>query len=151
MHTFSGKFIKNAQLVCKYWLYKWIKSCYIFLITSYRMTKRVEMEKDVSKRKNMPVLVWVWLQYVALDPDTFSSSSIFPDRKQSYNKPNLSKDFFDLFAALTSFEGFPACGELENFKSTWRLVKIAFAMFICWWRLILTGVFFIPAYSKWAR
>ena len=149
-------FTKNAQLVCKYWLYKWIKSCYIFPITSYRMTKRVEMEKDVSKRKNTPVFVWVWLQYVALNPDslvtdTFGSSSIFSNRKQSYNKPNLSKHFFWSVCCLNLVR------RLSCWRWTWEFqvdVKVGedcFRDVYLFMRLILTGFFFIPAYSKWAR
>ncbi len=42
----------------------------------------------------------------------------FFDRKQSFNKTEPSQRFLDLFAVLTSLKGFPAGGEVENFKST---------------------------------
>ena len=53
---------------------------------------------------------------MALDPDTFSSSSIFSDRKQSYNKPNLSKDFFDPFAVLITKTFLPCHGNGSRFS-----------------------------------
>ncbi len=65
------------------------------------------------------------LQYVALNPDSPWSGHFrfivhFSDRKQSFNKTEPFQRFFDLFAVLTSLEGFPAGSFVENFKSTWR-------------------------------
>ncbi len=63
------------------------------------------------------------VQYVALNPDSPWSGHFrfilhFSDRKRSLNKTEPSQRFLDLFAVLTSLEGFPAGGEVENFKST---------------------------------
>ncbi len=96
------------------------KSCDSYL----RVTELTCNDLKALEETKILINYYIYIvQYVALNPDSPWSGHLrfivhFSDRKQSFNKTEPFQRFLDLFAVLTSLEGFPAGGEIVNFKST---------------------------------